>query len=269
MSVLRDLARDWLPPVLVHWFRQRRGGGIRFEGDFDTWEEANSHSTGYDAEEILAKVLASTLKVKRGEAAFERDSIVFEEIEYVWPVVAGLMWAAALNEGKLNVIDFGGALGSSYFQNRNLLKSMKDVRWNVVEQSHYVDAGCKYIANDQLRFYKSIEECLSENQPNVVLMSSVLEYLEDPKKILNTLLNHPVDILIIDRSPFVSSDKDKITCQIVSSSIFEATLPCRLLSLPQLELLLLEKGMIRHAKYSSIGEANGNWSYQGFIFSRR
>ena len=100
-------------------------------------------------------------------------------------------------------------------------------------------------------------------------MSSVLEYLDIPQGILNALLSHQVDILIVDRSPFVDSDKDKITRQIVSSSIFDATLPCRLLSLPQFERFLLEKGMIRLAKYSSIGGVGDNWSYQGFIFSRR
>jgi putative methyltransferase (TIGR04325 family) len=36
-------------------------------------------------------------------------------------------------------------LGSSYFQNRKFLQSLPDVRWNVVEQPHYVDAGRKYI----------------------------------------------------------------------------------------------------------------------------
>lgn len=269
MRVLKALAQNWFPPILASWFRQMRGGGIRFEGDFGAWDEANSRCSGYDTKDILAKVLAATLKVKHGTAAFERDSITFEKIEYVWPVVSGLMWAAARNEGKLSVLDFGGALGSSYFQNRSFLKKINGVRWNVVEQSHYVDIGCKYIEDDQLRFYKSIEECLIECQPNVILMSSVLEYLENPTDILNKLLSYPVDILIIDRSPFVASDKDKITRQIVSSSIFEATLPCRLLSLPQLELLFHEKGMIRLAKFPSIGGANDNWEYQGFIYSRR
>ncbi len=122
MNALRALARDWFPPAVVRLIRRGRGpqqdGGLRFEGDFATWEEASAQCAGYDAEDILAKVLAATLKVKSGEAACERDSVLFDDIEYAWPVLAGLMWAAARNGGKLNVLDFGGALGSSYFQNR-------------------------------------------------------------------------------------------------------------------------------------------------------
>lgn len=230
MSVLKALARDWLPPVLARWFRQMRGGGIRFEGDFTTWAEANSHCTGYDAEEILAKVLASTLKVKHGEAAAERDSVLFDEIEYAWPVLAGLMWAAARSGGRLNVLDFGGALGSSYFQNRKFLQSLPDVRWNVVEQPHYVDAGRKHIQDEQLRFYKTIVECLSENQPNVILLSSVLQYLPDPGSILLDLKGAGSDVIIFDRTIINRSSFDRIYVQHVPPEIYSANYPCRSLS---------------------------------------
>ena len=136
MSVLKTIARELLPPVLLRLLRQAYGGAIHFEGDFATWEDARAHCTGYDNDEILAKVLAASLKVKAGEAAFERDSVLFDEIEYVWPVLTGLMWAAARSGGSLNVLDFGGALGSSYFQSKNFLQSLPDLRWNVVEQPH-------------------------------------------------------------------------------------------------------------------------------------
>ena len=39
-------------------------------------------SSGYDSQLILDKVLTSTLKVKNGEAAYERDSVLFDEIQY-------------------------------------------------------------------------------------------------------------------------------------------------------------------------------------------
>jgi hypothetical protein len=91
MSITKDIVHDWLLPAVVRWIRQVRGGGIRFEGEFATLEEANVHCSCYDAEDILAKVLEATLKVKRGEATFERDSVLFDEIEYAWPVLAGLM----------------------------------------------------------------------------------------------------------------------------------------------------------------------------------
>jgi putative methyltransferase (TIGR04325 family) len=39
-----------------------------------------------------------------------------------------------LSQNKLSILDFGGALGSSYFQNRNILKNKLNFKWGIVEQ---------------------------------------------------------------------------------------------------------------------------------------
>jgi len=225
MSALKEAIRDWLPPALVRGLRHVRGAGIRYEGDFSTWEEASASCTGYDAEPILAKVLSATLKVKRGEAAFERDSVLFAEIEYNWSVLAGLMWAAARSGGRINVLDFGGALGSSYFQNRKFLQPLPEVCWNVVEQLHYVEAGQTQIQDENLRFYKSIDECLSENQPNVVLLSSVMQYLGSYVEIIGKLGKVGALCLLIDRTPFSSSAQNQLVVQKVPAEIYAASYP--------------------------------------------
>ncbi len=225
MTSLRTFIKDWIPPIALNAVRQMRGGGIVFEGDYLNWEEAAAKCSGYDAENILAKVLAATLKVKNGEAAFERDSVLFDKIEYAWPVLSGLMWAASRNSGVLNVLDFGGALGSSYFQNRKFLKDLPEVRWNVVEQAHYVEAGQKHIQDKHLRFYPTIDACLEENQPNVVLLSSVLQYLLCPEEIIHRISRIGANCLIIDRTPFCDAQEDKLLIQHVPSSIYKASYP--------------------------------------------
>lgn len=237
MGSLKEIAHDWLPPAVVRLLRHARGAEQTFEGNFTTWNEASVHCTGYDAKNILNKVLTATLKVKSGDAAFERDSVLFNEIEYDWPVLAGLMWAAASSGGKLNVLDFGGALGSSYFQNYQLLEKLSDVKWSVVEQLHYVDSGRSHIQSDQLRFYKTIEECLVENQPNVVLLSSVMQYLPYPDVMLKDLIGIGASVLILDKTIVNFGDRDKIYVQHVPPSIYSASYPCWSFSEP----LLLEK----------------------------
>lgn len=222
---MHTFLKDCVPPIVLRTMRQMRGGAPLFEGPYANWEEAAAKCSGYDSEHILAKVLDATLKVKRGEAVFERDSVLFDEIEYAWPVLAGLMWIAARNNGRLNVLDFGGALGSTYFQNRKFLQSLPEIRWNVVEQVHYVNAGKAHIQDEQLGFYKTIEECLSENQPNVVLLSSVLQYLKSPIEIIERLPSIGANSLLIDRTPFSTNDKDKLTIQRVPSSIYTASYP--------------------------------------------
>ena len=145
------LVKTWLPPCLLTFIKKiylKKNSRIVFEGPFPSWMEASKSCTGYNIEIILQKVLSASLKVKSGDAVYERDSVLFNKIEYSWPITAGLMQAAAINRGFLSVIDFGGALGSSFYQNREFLVGLKSVRWSIVEQTHFVEAGkrnCKKI----------------------------------------------------------------------------------------------------------------------------
>jgi len=268
MKNVREFAYDWLPPILLNWILQFRGGGRIFEGEYATWDKASARCSGYDGDDILYKVLASTLKVKAGEAAYERDSVLFTEPEYAWSVLSGLMWVAALNRGRLNVLDFGGALGSSYFQNRSFLNTLPNIRWNVVEQQHYVEAGQAHIQDNNLRFYGTINECLADNQLNVVLLSSVLQYLSDPECLLFSLLDIGADAIIIDRTIVNHSAADRIYIQRVPTSIYSASYPCRSLSEPKLLDAL-------DSKYQLLGDfpslnfpalVHINSEFKGYIF---
>lgn len=264
------MIKDWLPPIVARAINNRLGDGTRFDDSVNTWDAASSNCTGYHAKDILTKVLASTLKVKQGDAIFERDSVLFYKIEYVWPVLSGLMWAAARNGGALNVLDFGGALGSSYFQHQNILNTLPTVRWNVVEQSHYVEAGQTHIQDEVLRFYPSIIECLSENEPNVIFLSSVLQYLPDPTDILNSLLNVDADVLIIDKTIINHSDSDRVYIQHVPDSIYKASYPCWSLSESKLintiadyYLLNIDFTSLNFTALRFIGS-----EFKGYIFQR-
>ena len=268
MSVFKGVARDWLPPILVRWLCRMRGVGVRFEGDYATWEEARSRCTGYDAQVILEKVLAATLKVKHGGAAFERDSMLFDEVDYAWPVLAGLMWAAASEGGRLNVLDFGGALGSVYFQHRSLLVTLQDARWNVVEQPHFVEAGQKYIQDERLRFYKTVDECVTENRPNVILLSSVLQYLENPYGLLEEMGNLNAGRIIVDRTPFIKGDKDVLSVQQVPESIFSATLPAWLLSEAAFEDTMDKLGYVLVARMPCEDGYGERFSLKGYLYCR-
>lgn len=273
MTTLKSFARDWCPPIIEHWLRKIRGGSICFEGDYATWAEASSHSSGYDAVNILAKVLDATLKVKHGDALFERDSVLFNEIEYVWPVLSGLMWTAAHSNGHLNVLDFGGALGSSYFQNRKFLQSLPELHWSVVEQTHYVKAGKGHIQDEHLRFYETIEDCLIENQPNVILLSSVLQYLESPIDILKKISLLDAACLIIDRTPISTHSKDKILVQQVPPSIYKGSYPMwvfsrdKFMSMLDSDWLLVESYLSDEAFVQATDKFE--FSFQGMLLEAR
>lgn len=198
---------------------------MRFEGGYSSWNEAAAHSRRYDDANILERVLDASIQVKSGVAAFERDSVLFDEIQYSWPLTAGIMYAAARSEGSLHVLDFGGSLGSSYFQNRKFLDGLQDVRWSVVEQGHFVEAGRKHLQDERLAFYKSIDEATATFKPNIVLLSSVLQYLREPYLVLRKLLDLKPHLVLVDRTPFCNGSKDCLLVQHVPKDIYKASYP--------------------------------------------
>lgn len=218
----KNIIKKIAPPFFIDLFKSPKKYG--FFGDYKTWSDALKDSRGYDAPEILEKVKDSLLKVKNGEAEYERDSVTFSKIEYSWPVLAGLLWAASLNESKLSVLDFGGSLGSSYFQNKKLLSHLKEFKWNIVEQDKFVESGKKYFEDGQLKFYKSIEESLQASRSNVLLISSTIQYIEDPYSLLEEILKNKFDIIIFDRTTFIEG-KDRLTVQKVPPRIYDASYP--------------------------------------------
>jgi len=231
---IKDLLRDWLPPACLRLARRLRRvppppkpqGPIIWDEEYPTWQEAASRCAGYDAPVILERTRQAIRKVKNGEAVFERDSVLFDKPQIPWQTLAALMWAAAQNNGRLNVLDFGGSLGSTYFQLRRFLAGLASVRWNVVEQTHVAQAGREEFQDAQLYFYDSIPQCLSETSPAVVLFSSVLQYLERPADVLAQATQSGAEFIVIDRTPVWNGDRHRLLIQRVPPEIYPASYPC-------------------------------------------
>ena len=98
---IKNFLKNWLSPRLLRLFSLKKG--VTWSGNYTSWAEAQKVSTGYDSQAILEKVKDALLKVKNGEAVYERDSVIFDEIQYSWPLLAGLMWIAAQSGGELNI----------------------------------------------------------------------------------------------------------------------------------------------------------------------
>lgn len=231
---LKKIIKLFVPPLLLQGYRALCGrpeDNYGLSGDYHTWDEAMHDSTGYGSEIILEKTKKALLKVKNGEAVYERDSVLFDEVQYAWPLLSGLMWVAAQAKGNLNVLDFGGSLGTTYFQNHAFLRHLSGVRWNIVEQPKYVAAGKKWFEDDYLKFYLNVEDCLKETQPNAVILGSVLQYLERPYDKLRELLELRCGCIIIDSTPFWDGPADRLCVQNVPPTIYPASYPSWIFSI--------------------------------------
>jgi putative methyltransferase (TIGR04325 family) len=217
--------RDFLPPIVSRPLA-RRFKEIRFTGDYGSWAAAGREATGYDAPNILAQVTAAARRVREGEAAFERDGVVFAKPDYRWPLVGCLLREAMKHNGCLRVLDFGGSLGSSYFQHRALLRGVRELRWGVVEQPMFVEAGRREFTSEVLSFHATMAEAVRDMQPNFVLFSGVLGWIEEPHTILAQAVGLRLPAIVVDRTPVTAMDRDVVKLQHVPASICRASYPC-------------------------------------------
>ena len=229
-------------------------------------------ATGYDSAVILEKTRIALLKVKSGEAAYERDSVLFDKIQHSFPVLAGLLSAAQARDGRLCVVDFGGALGSSYFQCRGFLQVIRQLEWLVVEQPAHVTCGQENFTSEQLRFHPTVEDCLIVHQPNALLLSSVLQYVPDPYTLLESLLRHRIHHVIIDRTAFLHSDHERLTVQRVPNAIYPASYPAWFFSESQFQAAIISAGYQMVADFpgsDDISPEGENAYFKGFIYEWR
>jgi putative methyltransferase (TIGR04325 family) len=221
-GIIKRLFRFVLPE---HKFNKASDSNI-WQGSFASWESALQLSKGYNDKLIFSKVRNALLKVKNGQAIYERDSVLFDKVQYAWPLLASLENIALKNNSSLCLIDFGGSLGSSYYQNRHFFKELKFLKWIVVEQKHFVDCGKQEFKDEYLDFAYTMEEAMQREKVNCLLLSSVLPYLPHPTEWIEKFCSYNFEYIIVDRTGFITADAHTLTIQNVPEQIYDASYPC-------------------------------------------
>ena len=114
---------------------------------------------------------------------------------------------------------------------------------------------------------------MTENQPNVILLSSVLQYLPSPMELIGKLNRVGALCLIVDRTPYLSNGEDRLVIQKVPPSIYTASYPMWIFSLPKFQQLLVENWRLISSNLSPEGYVQTKhgfgFSFQGMLFEAR
>ena len=165
---------------------------IGTSGDYKTWADAARLCGEGEPPAYRAKAIEAAARVARGEAVGVRDGILQDEIEYSWPLLAGLMYVAARNAGRLSVLDFGGGPAVTYLQNRRFLTHVPSLDWRVVEMPDYC-AAC------------------AAGTPDVIVLSGVLNMLEHPYDLLAEIRARAIPHILIDRLSMSLLGRERLT----------------------------------------------------------
>jgi len=214
--LLKRIYRKLFPQDATYW--EKHGP---WQGDYPNWEAARQRCRGYDVDEIAEKCLTAALAVLEGKAVAERDSFILTEREIRWPVLAGLL--LGLNREKNLVVDFGGAFGSSLRMFQGLLPDYP-ILWRVVEQDLYVKKASMYKWEQGLEFSNNLEQALQDPRLGAVLLSSSLQYVERPDRVLRAIISAQPSTIVLDRTA-IWAGANRITVQTVPKEIYEASYP--------------------------------------------
>jgi putative methyltransferase (TIGR04325 family) len=271
MAIPKELAKQFLPPILLRSLRRLIGtDSIAFEGNYPSWADAAEAcgTAGYAERNIAEKTLQSVLAVKDGQAVFERDSVLFDEIHYSWPLLSAILLAALRSGDQFKILDFGGSLGSTYFQNRKFFSEIgKSLHYGIVEQSHYVDIGNTHIAGSDIAFYKSAGDFHDTvGAPDLVILSGVLQNLEEPFVLMDGVLKLRPSFVCLDRTPFLAQGGERISIQVVPEWIYPAKYPHRFFDETSFVHHFESAGYRILERFDAIDGSNEIAAWKGFIF---
>lgn len=205
-----------------------------FDDGFPDFESAAAVCQGYSDDVINQKSFEAARAVIKGEAAFERDGVLFTDPEPRTPVVEALRRLASA-DGVLRVLDIGGGLGSSYWQNARALDA-EQLNWSVVERSDLVTLA-EQLPPHPVTYLNDLDAAL-ESDWDAVLLSSVLQYLPEPHSVLRKVKHSSCRLVIVDRTPVHDGTEDLVCVQHAPAHIYEASYPAWIFGRSTLESLL-------------------------------
>lgn len=203
---LRKFAEAWSPPRARDLFNRLGGYHTRYSGPYRNFNEALAGSSGYADPAISAQLLAATRSVLCGTGTYTQDGKVFKAAPPPQYALSGLLLAAARSRRPLSVLDVGGGLASHYLRWKPFLSRLELSAWDIVEQESVVASGQSLFGDDErVHFHRQIEDV--PEQPDVALLSSVLQYLGEPEKMLQATVAKSPTLIIVDRTPSMAAGK--------------------------------------------------------------
>jgi len=178
--------------------RHRIRSCLQLEGPYLSYNEAIVKAHGYHDPVILKKVQSAVCEVINNPCGYERDGTVFSHYPKALKI-RELLYKYLLR-GSL-VVDFGGGLGGTFINHRDLFDSSH--KCIVVEQPNFVEAG-RAIAiryNFPINFLESLDEL--HEKPDILIVSAVLQYVNDLDLVLQGLAKLNSKIIILDRTAFI------------------------------------------------------------------
>lgn len=243
-----------------------------YEGDYKSWDDAAADCRGYADNNILIKVADSIDRVLAGEAEYERDSWLFYEQKFNYRICAAIVRCAVQNKNLgVTVLDIGGSLGSTYFQNRKYLTDIHNLQYIIAEQESFADYGHRKLENETLKFINSEDNYNKVGKVDIVLISASLQYIHSYNEVVIKIKNMKPRYIIIDR--ILVGERVRICKQTVPKQIYDSSYPVMIFSEREIYAFFEDEYELREKDISSVPEevhfVDGDAQAAYFVFERK
>jgi putative methyltransferase (TIGR04325 family) len=200
---------DWLLPTKVKIIL--RAAASRFVGftKVKSWEVAVTKSSGYESTNVVEPVVRNTLSLKE---KLNNSASANSRYQQVATAMLHCMSAIGLEPGRIwRVLDVGGGGGDYFFYFQKFAPHIR-FDWVVLETTALSQAmqQLDQMKDDSISWIDQIEDGASHF--DVVLCSSVFQYVEKPQETLNMLAQR-TGLIIINRIPLVVGGESCVTVQ--------------------------------------------------------
>ncbi|MDB4231526.1 methyltransferase, TIGR04325 family [Candidatus Pelagibacter sp.] len=211
-------------------FLFRFSGRIYFSNEQKSWATALQSSKSYNDKNIFDKIIKLYDLIKNKDKEFyERDSLIFHQKPDETELINFLNQTIKNTKKPLEILDYGGSLGSRYYSNYNFIVN-KNINWNIIEQQDFVQYGKKKLQNKRLNFYYDLNDCFKDKKVNFTLFSNSLQYLENYTQILKEIKDQNVKYFFFDYLPLSFYKNHKIFIQNISKRVYESSYPIHIFS---------------------------------------
>ena len=124
----------------------------------------------------------------------------------------------------------------------------------------YVNYAKKNIKISNLNFFSDLDKVLKKNI-DLIIFSSVLQYLEYPNKILNKISKKKIKHILILRTPFTNKS-ELLKIQIIPKYIYDSSYPVRIFNYKSFILIMKKNGYKVKKKFFT-KEKLFNYFYKG------
>jgi putative methyltransferase (TIGR04325 family) len=212
-----------------------------------SWDFALNNSLNYNQDKLVNNIFLATQNVLNKKYSYESDGVNFNNLKIDHNFLESLK--KCIKTDNTILLDFGGSLGTTFFKYHNLISINKSIEWFIVEQEKIFEKSKILNFPKNLKFFKNIDEI--QVKPDIILLGSVLQYIEHYKKLLKNLISLKPNYIFIERTIFSINNLESIYIQENYFNFKKTSYPVRAISLKLLKEFMLKANYIVVNKYEN------------------